>query len=408
MSIFRMPPTKKKLNRISDKTYLLIRFNYISSLLSIIFGFVSYYGLHIKEVIPHIFFIYPIINIINIIAFKKHRSLTAMALTTTFLSLLSTLFISMYSGGIESPFIFVFALIVLAGYVSTSWFGKIYLTTIIIILTLIFYLSISNYSFIYNVVPLESKKIFSYICILFSVYLLGGVFGKYLLQAHHKLYKSKTEIENRINEKEMLLREVHHRVKNNLQTISSLLNLQSRNTEDTQIKTVIKSSQNRVLSMAMIHEMLYMKGNLSEIEFCPYVEELAEHLLSSLHMSKNNIKLHINIPQIKLNIDTAIPLGLLINEVITNSLKYGFTQDMKGDIHINLKKESENFYELCIFDTGVGFSDTIDHTTSNSLGLKLINNLAKQLKGSIERESSNKGTRYVLKFAYLGKNYMVS
>ncbi|WP_394749793.1 sensor histidine kinase [Spongiimicrobium salis] len=400
-----MIETTQKSNRISDKTQLLIRFNYVSSLLSFLLGLACYFGLHIKEVVPHVFFAYPIINLANVFAFKKHRNLTVMALVTSSLSFFSTLFISMYSGGIESPFIFVFALIVLAGYVSTSWFGKIYLFIIMSVLGLIFILSLGDYPFIFDAVPIASKKIFSFACILFSVYLLGGVFGKDLLKAHHKLYKSKTEIEKRINEKEMLLREVHHRVKNNLQTVSSLLNLQSRNTEDVQIKTVIKSSQNRVISMAMIHEMLYMRDNLSKIEFRSYVKELGEYLISSLNTSKNTIGLHIDIPQVKLGIDTAIPLGLLINEVITNSMKYGFKEGMEGHIHISLKEEQEGSYELRIRDTGVGFSDTVDLKTSKSLGLKLIHNLARQLKGSIQRDSSDQGTSYIINFQDIGKHF---
>lgn len=393
------------MNRISDKTRLLIRFNYVSSFLSFILGILCYFGLHITEVIPHIFFAYPLINMVNVFLFKKHHSLTAMALTTSALSFFSTLIISVYSGGIESPFIFVFALIVLAGYVSTSVFGKVFLFSIMGVLTLVFLLSLGNYAFIFDAVPSDSKKVFSFICILFSVYLLGGVFGKDLLKAHHRLYKSKTEIEKRVNEKEMLLREVHHRVKNNLQTVSSLLNLQSKNTNNSQIKTVIKSSQNRVISMAMIHEMLYMRDNLSKIEFRSYVKELGEYLIKSLNATRNHIELHVDIPEVKLGIDTAIPLGLLINEVITNSLKYGFTNNKDGHIHIRLKKESDAFYELFIGDSGVGFSDEIDLKTTKSLGLKLIHNLARQLKGSISRETSQNGTNYTVKFQDIGKHF---
>ena len=148
-------------------------------------------------------------------------------------------------------------------------------------------------------------------------------------------------VEQQIGEKETLLREVHHRVKNNLQTVSSLLSLQSRSIENESVKKLIKSSQNRVIAMAMVHEMLYMRDDLSKIEFKSYVQELSEYLVRSVKGSENNIELDLNIPDIQLGIDTAIPLGLLINEAVTNALKYGIKGDDKGQIHIALKNHKK-------------------------------------------------------------------
>jgi len=211
--------------RISNKTRLLIKFNYISSILSVFFGCACIFLLKIQEVLPHVFFSYSVINILNVLSFKKHGNLTRMAIVTSLLSVVSTLIITLFSGGIESPFIFVFALIVLAGYISTSLFGRIYIKAVLGLIFFIYFIDFLDLQFITDVVPAASKKIFGLISILFAVYLQGDVFGKTLLKTHHKLYKSKTEIEQRIEEKEILLREVHHRVKNNLQTVSSLLNL---------------------------------------------------------------------------------------------------------------------------------------------------------------------------------------
>ena len=139
--------------------------------------------------------------------------------------------------------------------------------------------------------PKNLKIFFALFSVLFSVYLLGGVFGKNLLHAHHNLYKTKSKLEEKINEKETLIKEVHHRVKNNLQTISSLLSLQSRNTTDRAVKNLLKSSQNRVISMAMVHEMLYMREDLSKIEYQSYVQELAEYLIRSIKGTSSNITL---------------------------------------------------------------------------------------------------------------------
>lgn len=213
-----------------------------------------------------------------------------------------------------------------------------------------------------------------------------------------QLKEAQSELELKLHDKDILLKEVHHRVKNNLQTVCSLLNMQSRGTEDEQMKNLIKSSQNRVMAMAMVHEMLYLRDDLSTIDYKPYVFKLTEYLVKSVKGPDSNVKLAIDIPEIELGIDTAIPLGLLINETITNSLKYGIQDDAEGEIHIELKKEDENDYVLTIGDNGIGISAAVDPKTTKSLGLKLIYNLARQLKGSITRDWSRKGTNYIIKF----------
>lgn len=395
-----MQNSTKNLSRLSDKTKLLLKFNYTSSLLSVVFGVLCIYFLQVKNVIPYAFFTYVILNLFNVAAFSNHGSLNIMAVTTSLLSLCSTVIIVLYSGGISSPFLFVLAIIVLAGYVSTSLMGKIYLYSILAIICSIYVLGELNLAFFTNEVPEASKKTFALLSALFSVYLLCVIFGKNLLKTHHRLYKSKTEIEAQIKEKETLLKEIHHRVKNNLQTVSSLLSMQGRNTTNEQIKKIIKSSQNRVISMAIIHEMLYMNDNLSKIEFRPYVEELSTFLIKSVAGSNHSIDLSIDIPDIKLGIDTAIPLGLLINETITNSLKYGFEDKNDGRIEIGLQKEenSDEDYILTISDNGIGFSDEVNSKSSKSLGLKLIHNLARQLRGSAVKNDSIEGTAYKIKF----------
>lgn len=210
------------------------------------------------------------------------------------------------------------------------------------------------------------------------------------------------ELVQKIHEKDILLKEVHHRVKNNLQTVCSLLNMQSRGADDEHIKNLIKSSQNRVMAMAMVHEMLYQRDDLTAIDYKPYVFKLTEYLVKSVKGPDSKIKLAIDIPNIELGIDTAIPLGLLINETITNSLKYGIKDDAEGEIHIELKKKGESDYVLTIGDNGVGISEAVDPKTSKSLGLKLIYNLARQLKGNITRDWSRKGTNYIVQFKDIG------
>ncbi|MEM9869181.1 MAG: sensor histidine kinase, partial [Bacteroidota bacterium] len=257
-----------------------------------------------------------------------------------------------------------------------------------------------------NTVPEASKSWFAFLSTIFAVYLLGGVFGKNLLRAHNRLYNSRNEIQERIKEKETLLKEVHHRVKNNLQTVSSLLSLQSRAIADEKIGTIIKSSQNRVVSMAMVHEMLYKRDDyLSKIELKPYVQELCEYLVRSVKGNTNNVKLNLEIDDNKLSIDTVIPLGLIINETITNALKYGIKEDQPGELTIALQKVSDNRYVMHIGDNGIGYSDEINPKTSKSLGLKLIYNLARQLRGSISRETNKKGTHYRMEFQEIVEDF---
>ncbi len=391
--------------RLKDKVKLTLRVNYFSSFFAIILGFLCLYVLNINVILPYVFFGFGAINLINTFAYKTHKNLTATYNITSIVALISATVITLYSGSINSPFIFVLALIVFTGYVTTRSYGKIYLYINMLIICLLYIESLPDYTIAENVVPETSRNLFSFLSILFSVYLLGGVLGKNLLKAHHNLYKSRNEIEKRIKEKETLLREVHHRVKNNLQTVSSLLSLQSRSIEDKKMKSIIKSSQNRVISMAMVHEMLYMRDDLSKIEYKSYVKELSEFLIRSLKGAENKVKLNIDIPDIKLGIDTAIPLGLLINEAITNALKYGITDENEGEINIAIKREKNNEYVLNIGDNGVGFPDSVDHKTTKSLGLKLIHNLARQLKGTISKDATKKGTNYIVRFSEVGQQF---
>jgi PAS domain S-box-containing protein len=207
-------------------------------------------------------------------------------------------------------------------------------------------------------------------------------------------------------EKDVLLKEIHHRVKNNLQVITSLLSLQSSYLKDDAEKTIFADSQYRINSMAIVHEMLYQSDNLSKLDYRNYLKELSEYLIRSIKGADNNVELILDIPKINLGIDTAIPLGLLINEVLTNSLKYGIKKDDVGIISIAIHSvETEgddgllaNSFVLEIGDNGAGYSDTINFRNSNSLGLRLINNLTRQLEGVMKKDPSKKGTNYIISF----------
>lgn len=231
------------------------------------------------------------------------------------------------------------------------------------------------------------------------------------------------QIKTSLEEKEVLLKEIHHRVKNNMQIISSLLSLQSRYIKDENYLAIFKESQDRVKSMAMIHESLYKSNNLARINFEEYIHKLVSGLFSSYGIDENIIKTKMDLDKIRLDIDTAIPLGLILNELISNSLKHAFPQynqnsknnifanqivesniplnvhfthpeEIKGELTISLLQD-DDMLKLVVGDNGIGFPENVNFRNTESLGLQLVNTLVDQLKGEIKLEKDN-GTKFTL------------
>lgn len=208
--------------------------------------------------------------------------------------------------------------------------------------------------------------------------------------------KMEIELKNSLKEKEMLLKEIHHRVKNNLMIISSLLSLQSDYIKDKASKNIFIESQNRARSMALIHEKLYQSTNLKSINFGDYIKKLTKELFYTYRVGSGRIELISNIEDLDLDINTAIPLGLIANELITNSLKYAFVDDRDGTIVIEFKREDHN-YVFIIKDNGVGLPEGFDFKNSDSLGLQLVNNLSEQIDAEILLNTDD-GTEFKIKF----------
>jgi PAS domain S-box-containing protein len=208
--------------------------------------------------------------------------------------------------------------------------------------------------------------------------------------------KMEEELKHSLEEKEMLLKEIHHRVKNNLMIISSLLNLQSSYIKDKTSKGIFKESQNRARSMALIHERLYQATDLKRIEFGDYIRTLAKELFRTYAGDFGLIELKINVEDIFLDINTAIPLGLIVNELITNSLKHAFPEGMKGEINVDFHPKDDH-YEFTVKDNGIGLSQNLDFQNTDSLGLQIINNLTSQIDGEIELNRSL-GTEFKITF----------
>ena len=204
------------------------------------------------------------------------------------------------------------------------------------------------------------------------------------------------KLKKSIEEKEMLLKEIHHRVKNNLMIISSLLNLQANYLKDQESIEIFKESQHRAESMALIHQRLYQSTGLKSIEFQEYITTLARDLYQSYVKDPDRVKLLLDVEEVSIDIDTAIPLGLILNELITNSMKYGFPGDMDGKVFIDLSKK-DDIYVLKVGDDGVGIQSDLDFRNTSSLGMQLVNGLVSQIDGEIELNRDN-GTEFVIKF----------
>jgi PAS domain S-box-containing protein len=199
-----------------------------------------------------------------------------------------------------------------------------------------------------------------------------------------------------LREKEILLKEIHHRVKNNLQIIASLLKLQSRYSFDEKLNTVFQECQERIRAMANVHSLLYRSKDLTRINFGDCIRETTAELLRSYQKGPVKISLDIHADEVMLSIDEAIPCSLIINELVTNALKYAFTETGHGEIRIELA-ETEQGIRLLVKDNGVGFPPELNFRETKTLGLQLVNMLVKQLDGTIE-QSVESGTKYAILF----------
>jgi two-component sensor histidine kinase len=228
------------------------------------------------------------------------------------------------------------------------------------------------------------------------------VIEAFIKQASIALQRKQAEdqLKASVKEKEILLKELHHRVKNNLQIIVSLLNLQSKYIKDKGVLQFLKAIQDRVISMMLIHNKLYQSQDLVSIDTTDCIKTLSEHIFRSCNVKFGTVVLKTNIAKLNMNIDTAIPCGLIINELISNSLRHAFVKPIKGrkaEIRINLHKDKVGDIRLVISDSGVGLPKDIDFRNAKSLGLQLVCALVDQLGGNIKLDRG-KGTVFTIKF----------
>ncbi|MFC1568978.1 histidine kinase dimerization/phosphoacceptor domain -containing protein [bacterium] len=229
---------------------------------------------------------------------------------------------------------------------------------------------------------------------LFSEMASDIAFALYKFDVEDHRKEAEEKIRASLIEKEMLLKEIHHRVKNNLQVITSLLNLQSANISDQQVLKVFRESQQRIHSIALVHEKLYKSENLSEIDFNSYATSIVQELMRAYNVM-DTVSIKVDINDVFIGIDNAIPLGLIINELITNAIKYAFPNQRHGHITIKINKVSD-YYELSVSDDGVGLNKDVI-LKDKGLGLQLVGILAEQLGGHLQIDCEN-GSRFTLQF----------
>jgi len=197
-------------------------------------------------------------------------------------------------------------------------------------------------------------------------------------------------------EKETMLKEIHHRVKNNLQVISSLLDLQSSYLQDEKAREALQKSMARVRTMAMIHTQLYESQDLARVDFGSFIRDLIGNISQSYGRAESPVEIKVDADETRLGIDTSIPCGLVLNELVTNALKHAFPKGRDGEIHVGMRSE-DNRVVLTVKDNGIGFPDAIDLTNLKSMGLELVNILVRQMNGKIDMQV-DAGTTWTITF----------
>lgn len=206
-----------------------------------------------------------------------------------------------------------------------------------------------------------------------------------------EMQRAEQQIRESLEEKEVMLKEIHHRVKNNLAVISSLFYLQSTYTQDEQTLKILQESQDRVRSMALVHETLYRSENLAAVDFAEYARNLGAQLVQSYGLSTGRIELKIDMEAVKMSVDLAVSCGLILNELVTNAVKHAFPDGMRGEIRLALHRQEEGRCVLSVADTGVGLPPNMVAATASSLGMRLIRSLTRQIDGQFELASTSYG-----------------
>lgn len=376
---------------------LTIKVALTCSILSLCCAILCFYVLNITGVIFYALLVYSIVNFLNILLFYRCKNLEVTYNIMSLLAFLVIYIICLYSDGINSPFSSFLVLLIFSGYASSLFYGDLWLIIISIAVASLFIINMSEFKF-HNYVTNASKDTFNFFFLMFLVVLLGGVFGRLMNKNNDLIYKSKKEIARQNEEKTVMLKEIHHRVKNNLQVVNSFLRIQSRDIDDENVKLMFKLTQNRVVAMARLHEKIYNTNDLMYIDVRDHFKALVRDLIHSYNIESHIIS-KFEIAPVKLTIDTLLPLSLIINELVTSSLKNNLKGAKVKEIKICLSVIKEGKYELIVSDNCINAHDSVLSELTNTIGARLIKTFVRQLNGAIEDLSNNNGVHIKISFS---------
>lgn len=379
------------------KATLMIKMSLTCSLLTLLSALLCLYVFQIKGIIFYALLIYSIINCLNIALFLRYKRLELTYNIMSVLAFLVTYITCLYSGGINSPFTSFFVLIIFSGYTSNLFYGDLWLAIIFIALTSLFLINVSDYTFP-NYINEQMKEGFHFFFVMFFIILFGGVYGRLMSKSTHLIHKSKQEITRKNEEKTVMLKEIHHRVKNNLQVVNSLLRIQSRGVTDENVKLMFKLIQSRVVAMARLHEKIYNTKDMRSIDVKTHFKVLVRDLIHSYNLD-NNVVSKFSIAPVKMSIDTLLPLSLIVNELVINSLKKDCNVQQKKQIEIQLKPTNDGQYELRVIDNCINVHNSILSELTNTSGAQLVKTFVRQLNGRIEDFSKKTGAHYKISFS---------
>jgi len=383
-------------NKYGRTTTLALNVFYTLSLSTFLFSLFCYFQIGIRGVIFKSLLVYSIFNSINILFFYVHKRILKSYVIASVLGYITLLFICSFSGGVNSPAISFFVLIIFFGYLIKKIYGNIWFITVIVTVLVFYILNISSFELV-NEINDENIAEFNLLFLFFLIILLGGVFGRMMNKTNEKIKKAKLEIVKKNDEKTVMLKEIHHRVKNNLQVVNSLLRIQARSVVNEKVKMMFKVAQSRVIAMARLHEKIYNTKDLKNIDVPEHFKLLVGDLISSINLDKD-VSSKLNIEPIKMSIDTLLPLSLIINELISNSLKHAFNDLEKGEVIVELMSLKNSQCKLTVSDNGNGVDMDILSSTNNSTGVTLIKTFVRQLNGSITSLKNTNGTSFEITF----------
>lgn len=245
----------------------------------------------------------------------------------------------------------------------------------------------------------ERLQLFFLLCtlLLLAILLTLYLFTRKLKKQKVLIERQKLLLSNSLHQKEILLKEVHHRVKNNLQVISGILHKQAQKSPDQKVKEMMEEGQSRIKSMAMIHQKLYQTKDFTNIDITSYIKELSNSISYSTSQQDTRVKLELNLCKTSFHIDIAIPLGLILNELLTNAYKYAFEGRSNGTISVIVKEKRTHLFEMIVRDNGMGLPQDIEQRANKSLGINLVKGLAWQLRGKLTYYTEH-GSVFIISF----------